>query len=1030
MKKNLLLLYFWLLPLLILAQAPAGYYTNAEGKSGAELKTALFNIIKGHTTVSYDGLYTVYPTSDNLPGNKVWDMYSIKADGTAAYFYTQGQKKCGSYSNEGDCYNREHSMPQSWFNSASPMVSDAFHVYPTDGKVNGIRSSFPFGEVKNATITTSNGSMLGSGDPALGYTGTVFEPIDEFKGDFARTYFYMATRYEDKIASWNGNGSAGTILDGTAYPAYKTWYLQTMLKWHRQDPVSKKEIDRNEAVYKVQHNRNPYIDNADYAEYVWGGQTPSGVSISDITATPNLTNETTTVKVSATVIGSKAIALVKLKWGLTPTLGTEIAMNKTTGDVYESTTSIPAQAQNTTVYYAVFGQDINGGSSTSITKSYTVGKSLTISSISTSPTEPNETNAVGVSAKISSASQLSSVKLFWGLTATPTAEIAMINSGNETYTASIPAQVVGSKVYFFVSATNTTATETSATDSYTVANSVAPTNLISENFSSCIPSDWVVYSVASNKNWECVNNAQVEVNGYNKNPDVASEDWLITKNIDATTYKSLILSFKTKKQYDDLTNAKQFTVLYSNNYLGSGDPKLATWTEISWTIPTQSTSFTTSGNINLPGALEGSKFYVAYKYTSTGTTSGKAALWGIDDILIVGTPTTTPPANQAPAITTVLHTPGNPTVGQNVTYSANVTDADGTVKNVTLKYGTTEGVLDQSAPMALISGSTYATTAVFPNAAKLYYKVEATDNLDLLTTSSVITVTATIPTNQAPTIINIQHLPNAPSSGESVTYSASVTDVDGSVKNVTLKYGTTEGVLDQSAPMALISGSTYATTAVFPNTAKLYYKVEATDNLDLATISDVVTITVPANQAPVVTNITVSPAAPQQGAAVTISTTAIDSDGSISSIKLLYGTTAENLSSSIAMNLVSGNSYNAIVTAPQASILYFKIEATDNLGSKTTSSLQTVNLATGVGHVSSEGFTIYPNPAVNELNISLPTNKVAKIRIFDLTGKIVATFESVSSSEPIDISSLRNGIYMVRISTENTTITKKITISK
>ena len=95
MKKNLLLLYLLLLPLFILAQAPAGYYTNAEGKSGAELKTALFNIIKGHTTVSYDGLYSVYPTSDNLPGDKVWDMYSIKADGTAAYFYTQGQKNAG-----------------------------------------------------------------------------------------------------------------------------------------------------------------------------------------------------------------------------------------------------------------------------------------------------------------------------------------------------------------------------------------------------------------------------------------------------------------------------------------------------------------------------------------------------------------------------------------------------------------------------------------------------------------------------------------------------------------------------------------------------------------------------------------------------------------------------------------------------------------------------------------------------------------------------------------------------------------------
>jgi len=1131
MKKNILLLTFWLLPLLMWAQAPAGYYTNADGKSGAELKTALFNIIKGHTSVSYDGLYSVYPTSDNLPGNLVWDMYSIKADGTASYYFTQGQKKCGTYKVEGDCYNREHSMPQSWFNSSSPMVSDAFHVYPTDGKVNGLRSNFPFGEVASATSTTSNGSMLGSSDPATGYSGTVFEPIDAFKGDFARTYFYMATRYEDKIGSWVGNGSAGTILDGTAYPAYKAWYVQLLLKWSRQDPVSQKEIDRNNAIYAIQHNRNPYIDNSDYAEYVWGEQTPSGVSISNIVATPELPTTANTVSVSATVKGTKTISVVTLKWGLTAALGNEITMNKTTGDVYQSATTIPAQALNATVFYAVFAQDEDGGSSLSTSRSYTVGNSISISSITLSPTTPNETNSVVVSANVLSATSLNSVKLFWGLTSTPTAEVVMSTSGSNIYTATIPAQTVGANVYYYISAQNSGGTTlNSTTASYTVANSIAPTNLISENFSSCIPSDWITFSVTSNKNWACVSNAQVEVNGYGA--DVASEDWLITKKLDASAFKNLVLSFKVKTKYTDANYPNTLTAYYSTNYTGTGNPNTASWTKLTYTVPAaNSNAFTSSGNIDLT-ALEGKQFYISFKYVSTGVGSNSAALWGIDDVVVVGTPTTLP-ANQAPAITTVLNTPTNPTVGQNVTFSANATDpdgtvksvsllygeditsldqsatmtlqsgntyttsfafpaattlyykvnatdnldldatsdvititaalptnqapvitdvqhtpstptvgasvtysasvadADGTVKSVSLKYGTTEGVFDQSAAMVLTAGSTYATTFAFPNTTTLYYQVEATDNLDLATVSAATTVTAAVHENQAPVITNLQHTPTTPAVGVSVTYSASVADADGTVKSVSLKYGTTEGVFDQSAAMVLTAGSTYATTLAFPNTAKLYYRVEAIDNLDLATVSAVTTVTasVP-NKAPIISSIMVNPESPQQGATVTISATATDSDGSIATVSILYGTSADNLSETQSMSLVSGSVYNAATVAPQSNALYFKIEAADNLGLTATSSLQLVYLTTGIGQITSEEVNVFPNPAINELKISTSKQMAMKVQLFDLTGKLVLETRRLSSGDAIDLASLQSGIYMVRIATGNSTITKKITISK
>lgn len=273
------------------ATIPTGYYNSVEGSTSAALKTQLASIISaGAVDKGYDGLYTIYQTSDNLPNGKVWDMYSVKADGTANYYFTHNSDKCGSYSGEGDCYNREHTFCDSWLGKASPQRSDAHHLIPTDGYVNNQRSSFPHGKVGSASWTSSNGSKLGSSAASTGYSGTVFEPIDEFKGDFARMYFYVATRYESKIAGWVGNGSAGEILAGNAYPAYKTWFYTLMLQWNAQDPVSAKEIARNEAIYTVQKNRNPYIDHPELADYIWGAKKGQSWSSTGASTSPYISS--------------------------------------------------------------------------------------------------------------------------------------------------------------------------------------------------------------------------------------------------------------------------------------------------------------------------------------------------------------------------------------------------------------------------------------------------------------------------------------------------------------------------------------------------------------------------------------------------------------------------------------------------------------------------------------------------------------------------------------------------------------------
>lgn len=240
------------------AEIPAGYYDDAIGKSGEALQKSLSVILNNASNVGYDGLWEVYKTTDRRPDGKVWDMYSDVTD------FTFGTDKCGNYSSEGDCYNREHSVPKSWFNNASPMYSDAWHIYPTDGKINSYRSNNPFGEVGSGASSSKNGFSKWGKCVTPGYSGTVFEPNDEYKGDFARTYFYFATRYQNRINNWGG-------IFVSSYPHIVQWQLDMLLRWNEMDPVSQKEIDRNEAVYaSKQGNRNPFIDYPELVDLIFG----------------------------------------------------------------------------------------------------------------------------------------------------------------------------------------------------------------------------------------------------------------------------------------------------------------------------------------------------------------------------------------------------------------------------------------------------------------------------------------------------------------------------------------------------------------------------------------------------------------------------------------------------------------------------------------------------------------------------------------------------------------------------------------
>ncbi|WP_298452996.1 endonuclease [uncultured Prevotella sp.] len=260
----------------LLAQGPNNsgtYYKNADGKKGSELKTILSEIIRNHKELFYDNLWDCFRTTDVRNDGKVWDMYSGITN------FTFGTDQAGNYKKEGDVYNREHSMPKSWFNDAEPMYTDLVHLVPTDGYVNGRRSNYPFGETDSPTYTSSGGfSKLGPSSVS-GYTGIVFEPNDEYKGDFARIYFYMVTCYEENVSTWNSD-----MLAHNKYPALSGWALKMLLKWAAEDPVSQKEIDRNNAVYELQQNRNPYVDYPGLEQYVWGNNTADNFSYDNYVA--------------------------------------------------------------------------------------------------------------------------------------------------------------------------------------------------------------------------------------------------------------------------------------------------------------------------------------------------------------------------------------------------------------------------------------------------------------------------------------------------------------------------------------------------------------------------------------------------------------------------------------------------------------------------------------------------------------------------------------------------------------------------
>lgn len=237
------------------AEVPAGYYSTLNGKKDAELKTAVYNIIHNFTRISsYSDLPRYFQHTDVYPESmRWWDMYS----------------DIPLYAPSFSGLNREHSFPKSWWGGSTSVgaYTDLNHLYPSEMRANTAKSNWPLGTVNPSSKITFDNGICKVGYPVNGQGGNaqyVFEPDDEYKGDFARTYFYMVTCYQD--LTWKYTW----MVQQNLYPTLSPWAVKLLLEWHRSDPVSQKELDRNEVVFGYQNNRNPFIDMPELVEYIWG----------------------------------------------------------------------------------------------------------------------------------------------------------------------------------------------------------------------------------------------------------------------------------------------------------------------------------------------------------------------------------------------------------------------------------------------------------------------------------------------------------------------------------------------------------------------------------------------------------------------------------------------------------------------------------------------------------------------------------------------------------------------------------------
>lgn len=333
MKNQFLFLLLILVSISVYSQQ-TGYYNGTEGKDGEQLKAALNDIISGHTVYSYFTSKEIFKLSDADPNNpsNVICVYS-------GFSYPNND-----YGTSGNTLNREHVWAKSHGNFADwlPMYSDVHNLKPEDASVNQSKSNKDY----------DNGGTQHPEATECYFTDSTWEARDAVKGDIARIIFYMSTRYEGE----NGELDLEVVDHNNTYPNAQHGKLSTLLQWNLQDPPDDFERNRNNVIFSFQKNRNPFIDNPEFAQLIWGGELANPISIGNVQVYPQVAVAEEPVSISANISSTGgAIAAANISWGLSfDALVNQVAM-AANGDTF--TAAIPGQGQGVTVYYQIEATD-------------------------------------------------------------------------------------------------------------------------------------------------------------------------------------------------------------------------------------------------------------------------------------------------------------------------------------------------------------------------------------------------------------------------------------------------------------------------------------------------------------------------------------------------------------------------------------------------------------------------------------------------------------------------------------------------
>lgn len=273
------------------------YYRSANLKKQEALKIALGNIIKNHTKRTYDNLKTDYQSVYVVPNsvkNNSPQVYDIFCD--EEYYYSNSGK-----------WNREHVAPNSWWGGTkNAAYSDLFSVIPSEKNANSRKSNYPPGEIQGDADYDSGRILVGKPKKGLGGSyNKVYEPYDDYKGDFARIFFYVATCYDD--IAWGSKSTVTSEIKKETWPTLSPWLYQMLIKWHNNDPVSEMEIRINDAAQKIQKNRNPFIDYPILADYIWGSLQNNTFCLDSVKAHAHIDG---TIVIDTTVIDTTVVDTV------------------------------------------------------------------------------------------------------------------------------------------------------------------------------------------------------------------------------------------------------------------------------------------------------------------------------------------------------------------------------------------------------------------------------------------------------------------------------------------------------------------------------------------------------------------------------------------------------------------------------------------------------------------------------------------------------------------------------------------------